>query len=89
MGAIVSSSKKLPYLHECKNEFILFILPYFKFCSAAEISYHVSILLNINMSFGAAEIIQNKSFQGNSFSNHDVNRGSLVSSCSSFGFSPA
>ena len=40
------------------------------------------------MSIGAAKLIQIESLQGNSFSNHDGNRGSLVSSCSSLDYSP-
>ena len=81
------SSKKMLYLRECKNECIRFVLSLFNVCSALEKYYYVSILLNISMSTGAAKLIQNESFQGNSFSRHDVNRGSLVSSCSSLGFS--
>ena len=41
------------------------------------------------MCVGAAKVIQNESFKDNIFSIRDINRGSLVSSCSSSGFSPA
>ena len=41
------------------------------------------------MSTGTAKMIQNESLKDNIFYNHNVNRGCLVSSCSSSGFSPA
>ena len=41
-----------------------------------------------NHVIGTAKIIQNESFKDNIFSNHDVNGGTFVSSCSSSGFSP-
>ena len=41
------------------------------------------------MPTGTAKMIQNESLKDNIFYNYNVNRGCLVSSCSSSGFSPA
>ena len=59
LGVIsLPSSKKFSFLCGFKKECILVVLPHFSFRSAIEKFYHVSILLNINISIRAAQIIQ-------------------------------
>lgn len=59
LGVIsLPSSKKFSFLCGFKKECILVVLPHFSFRSAIEKCYHVSILLNINISIRAAQIIQ-------------------------------